>query len=319
MKDQFQRNIDYMRISITEQCNLHCRYCRPGSIPSMDVDCLTCDEMLRLCRIFLRLGIRKFKITGGEPLIRCDVMDFLKRLKSLPGTCQVTVTTNGVLLEPCVSEMAQIGIDGINVSVDSMDPKEYKNITGKDCLFDVLQGIKAAEKAEIPVKINKVILPEDTMENLQPFFQLIKEHRIPVRLIEQMPLGSCKYTESQLTGERILKEIRNNGCKIKKINALIGNGPAVYYQIEGYKGYLGLIEALQHNFCGKCNRIRLLADGCLKTCLYYPPVLSLKNLIQTGASDEEIAQKIKKAIFNKPRSHHFLERPSKEEMYRIGG
>ena len=319
MEDQFHRNIDYLRISVTEQCNLRCRYCRPEPVDAADLDCLTCDEMLKLCRIFLQLGIRKFKITGGEPLIRRGIMDFLKELKALPKTGQVTVTTNGVLLESFAAQMAQTGIDGINVSVDSLDQKKYEQITGKDCLFDVLQGICAAEEAGIPIKINKVILPEDTMEDLLPFFQIMKERRIPVRLIEQMPLGSCRYTEPKLTGEKILKEIRDKGWSVKKVDAQIGNGPAVYYQMEGYQGYLGLIEALHHNFCGECNRIILLSDGSLKSCLYYPPVLSLKDLIRTGAADTEMAQKIREAVFCKPRSHHFLEKPSDEKMYRIGG
>lgn len=223
MEDQFHRNIDYLRISVTEQCNLRCRYCRPEPVDAADLDCLTCDEMLKLCRIFLQLGIRKFKITGGEPLIRRGIMDFLKELKALPKTGQVTVTTNGVLLESFAAQMAQTGIDGINVSVDSLDQKKYEQITGKDCLFDVLQGICAAEEAGIPIKINKVILPEDTMEDLLPFFQIMKERRIPVRLIEQMPLGSCRYTEPKLTGEKILKEIRDKGWSVKKVDAQIGN------------------------------------------------------------------------------------------------
>lgn len=308
-----------MRISVTERCNLWCRYCRPKSGNHTDSEELSYDEILRLCRIFIRLGIHKYKITGGEPLVRPGILDFLEQIKSLSGVSQVTLTTNGTLLGDAVRRLAQAGIDGVNVSVDSLDPETYAEITGKDCLSDVLDGIRAAKDAGLLVKINKVILPDEEMEDIWPFFEFMREYDIPVRMIERMPLGSCQYVEPKLTGDRILKELEQRGWHMKPAARTMGNGPASYYKAEGIRGYLGLIEAVRHNFCKDCNRVRLLSDGSLKTCLYEPPGLQIKNLLREGASEEELAEKIRTEIFHKPQSHHFLEKPSAEEMYRIGG
>lgn len=319
MKDRFQREIDYMRISVTENCNLWCHYCRPKSGSCTGSEILSYAEILRLCRIFIRLGIHKYKITGGEPLVRPGILEFLEQIKNLPGISQVTLTTNGTLLGDSARQLAQTGIDGVNVSVDSLDSETYANITGKDCLNDVLKGIRAAKEEGLLVKINKVILPDEEMEDIWPFFEFMRESDIPVRMIEKMPLGSCQYVEPKLTGDRILKELEQRGWHMKPVSCALGNGPASYYKAEGIQGYLGLIEAVHHNFCRGCNRVRLLSDGSLKTCLYEPPGLNMKNLLLEGVSEEEMFQKIQTEIFHKPRSHHFLEKPSDEEMYRIGG
>ena len=319
MKDRFQREIDYMRISVTENCNLWCHYCRPKSGSCTGSEILSYAEILRLCRIFIRLGIHKYKITGGEPLVRPGILEFLEQIKNLPGISQVTLTTNGTLLGNSARRLAQAGIDGVNVSVDSLDPETYADITGKDCLNDVLNGIRAAKEEGLLVKINKVILPDEEMEDIWPFFEFMRKSGIPVRMIEKMPLGSSQYVEPKLTGDRILRELEQKGWHMKPVSQSLGNGPASYYKAAGIRGYLGLIEAVHHNFCKDCNRVRLLSDGSLKTCLYEPPRLNMKNLLLEGLSQDELLEKARTEIFCKPPSHHFLEKPSSEEMYRIGG
>lgn len=321
MEDQFQRKIEYARISITDRCNLRCRYCRPDHQEILEHnDILTYEELLQICEMFCRLGIRRFKVTGGEPLVRRGCLSFMRSLKQLTGVKQVTLTTNGTLLRSQISKLKEIKIDGINISLDTLDPEKYRQITGSYQLDEVLDSIDAAWEAEIPVKINKVLLPEDTMEDLWPFVERFMEKRkIPVRLIEQMPFGNQKVESSVLTGETILKAMQQKGRSADRLDTKLGNGPASYYRIQGAAAPLGLIEAVHGNFCTGCNRIRLTSAGWLKPCLYSSPTLSLRDLLRNGRSEEEILQKIRKEIFAKPASHHFGEKPSAEEMYQIGG
>lgn len=321
MEDQFQRKIEYARISITDRCNLRCRYCRPDHQEILEHnDILTYEELLQICEMFCRLGIRRFKVTGGEPLVRRGCLSFIRRLKQLPGAKQVTLTTNGTLLRPQISKLREMKIDGINISLDTLDPEKYRQITGSYQLDEVLTSIDAAWEAEIPVKINKVLLPEDTMEDLWPFVERFMEKRkIPVRLIEQMSFGNQKVESSVLTGEIILKAMQQKGRSADRLDTKLGNGPASYYRIQGAAAPLGLIEAVHGNFCTGCNRIRLTSAGWLKPCLYSSPTLSLRDLLRNGRLEEEILQKIRKEIFAKPASHHFGEKPSAEEMYQIGG
>lgn len=321
MEDQFQRKIEYARISITDRCNLRCRYCRPDHQEILEhSDILTYEELLQICEMFCRLGIRRFKVTGGEPLVRRGCLSFIRSLKHLSDTEQVTLTTNGTLLHPQISKLKEIKIDGINISLDTLDPKKYRQITGSYQLDEVLDSIDAAWEAGIPVKINKVLLPEDTMEDLWPFVErFMQKRKIPVRLIEQMPFGNQKVESSVLTGKTILEAMQQKGRSTDKLDTKLGNGPASYYRIQGAAAPLGFIEAVHGNFCRGCNRIRLTSAGWLKPCLYSSPTLSLRNLLRNSSSEEEILQKIRKEIFTKPASHHFGEKPSAEEMYRIGG
>lgn len=322
MKDQFQREIDYIRISITDRCNLCCRYCRPDHIDHLSHnDILTYEEILTLCRIFVKLGIHKFKITGGEPLVRKDCISFIRQLKKLPGVSSVTLTTNGIKLKDSIKELAESEIDGVNVSLDSLNSKTYKKITGTDVVEIVKDAIIAASEAGLSVKINTVLESETSMEDIWAFIDFVKNHRVPVRFIERMPMGFEYEDFSILDKEAILTKIIKKGIRIEKISdtSSIGNGPATYYKLDGYDGLIGFIEALHGKFCHMCNRIRLTSAGQLKPCLYYPETLNLRDMIRNKYDEDEMMQEIKKAIYEKPKSHDFEKEPSEVNMSSIGG
>lgn len=319
MKDQFQRTIDYARISITDRCNLYCTYCRPDHEEKLShEDILRYEEILRLCKILTKIGIDKFKITGGEPLVRKGCAGFIHELKKMDGVNKVTLTTNAVLLARDLDKLAEAGIDGINVSLDFMDREKYKKITGYDGYEQVMKAVKEAVYMGLNVKINAVLTEKTTMEDIQKFIDYIKDHNICVRFIEQMPLGKKQITSS-LSRDEIKKNLRDQGIRFHKVDQRIGNGPAVYEMMEGYKGMIGWIEALHGKFCDTCNRIRITSTGGIKPCLYYEETGNLRDLLRDGSSDEEIRDVLKTMIYQKPQAHHFEEKPSDSKMYTIGG
>lgn len=319
MKDQFQRTIDYARISITDRCNLYCTYCRPDHDEKLShEEILRYEEILRLCKILTTLGIDKFKITGGEPFVRKGCADFIRELKEVDGVSKVTVTTNAILLSRDLTKLAKAGIDGINVSLDFMDREKYKKITGYDGYEQVMTAIKEAVHMGLNIKINAVLTDQTTMQDIQKFIDYIKDHKICIRFIEQMPLGNRQITTA-LSRDEIRNNLKNQGMKFHKVEQRIGNGPAVYETINEYQGMIGWIEALHGKFCDTCNRIRLTSIGGIKPCLYYEEAGNIRNLLRNGSSDTEIRQVLEKMIYQKPQAHHFEERPSDSKMYTIGG
>ncbi len=319
MRDQFAREINYIRISLTDRCNLQCKYCRPDFGEKLaHRDILTYEEILRLCQNLLKLGIKRFKLTGGEPLLRKDSVAFLQRLKALDGVEQVTLTTNGTMLIQHLPKLKAIGIDGINISLDSCNPKTYAEITGSDCLNEVLVAIEEAYTLGLPIKINCVPLSNMQEADLLTMLELVKNRNIPLRFIELMPL-SCNSELQGLSGETIRKMFGEAGIKLLEEKALLGNGPAVYYKAEGYAGAIGFIEPLHNKFCDSCNRIRLTATGLLKPCLYTNETFDLKALLRSDASDEEIMESLRQAIYAKPQGHAFEICPANFPMSAIGG
>ena len=319
MRDQFAREINYIRISLTDRCNLQCKYCRPNfSTKLAHSEILTYEEILRLCQSLVKLGVKRFKLTGGEPLLRKDSVDFLQRLKALDGVEQVTLTTNGTMLRQHLHKLKAIGIDGINISLDSCDAKTYAEITGSDCLDEVLAAIEEAYALDLPVKINCVPLSNMQEADLLAMLELVKNRNIPLRFIELMPL-SCNSELQGLSGETIRKMFGEAGIKLLEEKALLGNGPAVYYRAEGYAGAIGFIEPLHNKFCHSCNRIRLTATGLLKPCLYANETFDLKALLRSDASDEEILEALCQAIYAKPQGHAFEISPANFPMSAIGG
>ena len=319
MKDQFQRTIDYARISITDRCNLYCTYCRPDHEEKLShEEILRYEEILRLCKILTTLGIDKFKITGGEPFVRKGCADFIRELKEVDGVSKVTVTTNAVLLSRDLTKLAEAGIDGINVSLDFMDREKYKKITGYDGYEQVMAAIKEAVHMGLNIKINSVLTDQTTMQDVQKFVDYIKDHKICIRFIEQMPLGNRQITTS-LSRDEIRDNLKKQGMKFHKVEQRIGNGPAVYETIDGYQGMIGWIEALHGKFCDTCNRIRLTSIGGIKPCLYYEETGNIRDLLRNGSSVAEIRQVLEEMIYQKPQAHHFEERPSDGKMYTIGG
>ena len=320
MKDQFQRTIDYARISITDRCNLYCTYCRPDHEELLSHgEILRYEEILRVCKILTTLGIDKFKITGGEPLVRKGCSDFIRELKKTDGVNKVTLTTNAILLSKDLVKLAEAGVDGINISLDFMDQEKYKKITGFDGYKQVISVINKAVNIGLNIKINVVLTERTTMEDIQKFIDYMKDHKICIRFIEQMPLGNKKTTIA-LTRNEIRKNLKDQGIRFHKTEQRMGNGPAVYETMEGYKGMIGWIEALHGKFCDTCNRIRLTSIGGIKPCLYYEEAGNLRDLLRKAeTSDEEIKQILKEIIYRKPQAHHFEEMPSNSKMYTIGG
>ena len=324
MKDRFGREIDYLRISITDRCNLRCVYCMPenGIVQIPHKEILTYDEIIRICRCMTDLGIRKIKLTGGEPLTRKDCATLVQMLKGLDGIEKVTLTTNGVLLKDQIQSLFEAGIDDINISLDTLDASRFAQVTRRESLNQVLEGIEAAlHYPAIGLKINCVPVLEDP-ENLAAVAGLARQYPIHVRFIEMMPIGYGR--EFQFRGEEeICKILEKFYGTMTPVTERYGNGPCHYYKIEGFQGKIGFISAMTHKFCDQCNRVRMTAEGYLKACLQYQTGTDLKRLMRSGCQDEELTEAIQKVIWEKPVSHHFtsVEAESDEErlMSQIGG
>lgn len=326
MIDCFNRKIDYIRISVTDRCNLRCIYCMPkeGVRAVNHKDILTYEEIIRLCRCFASLGISKIKITGGEPLVRKDVAELIGWIKCLEGIKNVTLTTNGVQLKKQLSNLVKNGLDGINVSLDTLDPDIYEAITGEDALQQVLTGVhEALQYPELKVKLNCVPMQNTRKTDIVGIAGLAKNHRLNVRFIEMIPIGLGRnftyYSEDDII--QILEEAYG---PLEVYDKTLGNGPAHYYSIPGFEGKIGFISAISHQFCGECNRVRLTSEGFLKTCLQYENGIDLKALLRGKADDWELEQAIRHAIFHKPVGHNFretshFEAQEQSHMSRIGG
>ncbi len=326
MIDGYKREIDYLRISVTDRCNLRCLYCMPEdgvALVSHD-EILRYHEILRLVRIFASMGIRKIKLTGGEPLVRRQLAQLVQEIKKIPGIQQVTLTTNGVLLREQIKELAEAGIDGINLSLDSLEESEYTKITRRAMLPQVWEGfLEAMEYPHILLKINCVPWRQ-SKESLVRMAELAQKYPVHVRFIEMMPIGLGTLFEGYREAEiyDILREKYGEGRPVKEV---LGNGPGHYIQFQGFQGNIGFISAVSHKFCDTCNRVRLTAQGYLKTCLQYDKGADLRELLRSGATDREIEERIQRALLVKPRCHSFLEKTEniedseKKMMSQIGG
>lgn len=321
MTDNYGRTIDYMRVSITDRCNLRCRYCMPDGIRWIPMEeILTLEEITEVCRQGAALGIRKIKLTGGEPLVRKGCTDLVGMLKEIPGIEQVTLTTNGVLLDRYAEELYKKGLDAVNISLDTLDAERYAEITGTDALDDVLRGIQAMEQYPIPLKLNVVPQRGRNESACVKLAEFARDQSIDVRFIEMMPIGHGKEFETVSNGEirKLLEEHYGTAGEDEKVH---GNGPAVYYRLPGFLGSIGFISAIHGKFCGQCNRIRLTSVGQIKPCLCYGDGISVKEAVRSGRS-EEVRRLIEKAVECKPRAHVFENRcdiTEKREMARIGG
>lgn len=326
MIDVYKRKIDYIRISVTDRCNLRCIYCMPekGVKFLQHEEILSYEEIINLCEVFAKIGISKIKITGGEPLVRKNLSDLIKSIKSIDGINNVTLTTNGILLEEQIDDLVKAGLDGVNISIDTLDKKMYKELTRIGSVDDVMRGLKKAlTYKNLNVKINCVAL-KGKNDDIRDIINLAKDNNIAVRFIEMMPIGLGKDIKGYNEDE--LKEyIENNFGKVTEYNKVLGNGPSHYYELEGYKGKIGFISAVSHKFCESCNRVRLTSTGFLKTCLQFEEGTDLRSLLRNNASKEEIKDVVQKTIYNKPESHRFLEvvkdkkKIEKHVMSQIGG
>lgn len=322
MKDGLGRQITYMRISVTDRCNLRCRYCMPEELESISHDdILRFEEILRICRCAAGAGIRNFKVTGGEPLVRKGCLSLLRDLKKLAAVQAVTLTTNGVLLGDYLEELKAIGIDGINISMDTLDRHRYKALTGRDESSRVWNGFLAAVQTGIPVKINCVPIRDFNEDELPDFIRLAEQYRTDIRFIEMMPIGHGKHMQG-LDSREVLDLAEKQCPGLERDLTVRGCGPADYYKSPSMQGSIGVIGSVHHKFCDSCNRIRLTSEGFLKTCLYYDEGVDLRGPLRSGAADSQLTKLIMDAVTEKPAGHRFGETDERMEyrgMSRIGG
>ncbi|EHI97744.1 molybdenum cofactor biosynthesis protein A [Clostridium sp. DL-VIII] len=325
MLDLFGRTIDYLRISITDKCNFRCKYCMPeGNVDSLKNDeILTLDEIIKICKSASELGIKKIKITGGEPLLREDVIELIKCIKRLPLINNVTLTTNGALLYDKIQELKESEIDSINVSLDSLVKEKFNDITRREEFDAVIKGIKEAIKNGIKVKINCVPIKNFNFDEITNIALISKEKNVDVRFIEMMPMG-LGQSFSGVSSKEILEVLEKEYGEFSKIENIDGNGPATYYRNKEFRGSIGFISAVSNEFCKNCNRIRVTADGFLKPCLCYGSGFDIKNLIRNRIDEKELTNAIKIGILSKPEKHEFNEKKKSDKieirkMSQIGG
>lgn len=325
MNDQFQRTIDYLRVSLTDRCNLRCTYCMPEAgvewLPHAEV--LTYEELLRLCRIFAGLGISKIKLTGGEPLLRKGVPCLVAGLKAIDGIRCVTLTTNGLLLADQLPALMEAGLDGVNISLDTLDPAQFRTITRREGLDRVLAGLDAAlSYYNLSVKLNCLPLGIND-DQLIPLAALAKDRPLAVRFIELMPIGEGGGGPCRTEGE-VRALLEGAFGPMTAYDGVMGNGPGHYFTLPGFTGKVGFISAMSHSFCRQCNRVRLTAQGFLKTCLQYEEGADLKPFLRGGKSDRDLRELVAGAIHQKPDHHRFqedgrVEKAERRGMSQIGG
>lgn len=323
MLDRYGRVINYLRISVTDRCNLRCCYCMPEGVQDVGMkNILTFEEIWEIVRTGVSLGITHIRITGGEPLMRKGCVDLIRGIREIPGVGTITMTTNGVLLENYGKQLKEAGVDGVNISLDTLDPEEFYKITGKRELQEVLAGIRAAKTAGLPVKLNAVNRKE--LDPI-PLVRYAQEENLPIRFIEMMPVGYGKKYVGRSNEElrETLEAVCGNAeCMTNREElSRMGSGPAVYYQFSDLKVPVGFISAIHGKFCDTCNRVRLTAEGYLKLCLCYDEGEDLRRVLREGEK-ENLRTIMEQTIFRKPAAHcfeHPAEMTETHEMVKIGG
>ena len=323
MLDRYGRVINYLRISVTDRCNLRCCYCMPEGVQDVGMkNILTFEEIWEIVRTGVSLGITHIRITGGEPLVRKGCVNLIRGIREIPGVETITMTTNGVLLGNYGKQLKEAGVDGVNISLDTLDPEEFYKITGKRELQEVLAGIRAAKTAGLPVKLNAVNRKE--LDPI-PMVRYAQEENLPLRFIEMMPVGYGKKYVGRSNEE--LRETLEAVCgkaecmTNREELSRMGSGPAVYYQFSDLKVPVGFISAIHGKFCDTCNRVRLTAEGYLKLCLCYDEGEDLRRVLREGEK-ENLRTIMEQTIFRKPAAHcfeHPAEMTETHEMVKIGG
>ncbi|MGF7078157.1 GTP 3',8-cyclase MoaA [Mucilaginibacter sp. UYCu711] len=301
--DNHGRTINYMRLAVTDRCNLRCFYCMPedGLNWLSRTELMSYEEMLRASTILVKMGIEKIRITGGEPFVRKDIMKLLTSLSQLNGLKELSITTNGVLTAPYVAEMKALGIRSVNLSLDTLDANRFFAITRRDEFADVMNTLNELLKHDFEVKINAVVMDGKNTQDIVPMVELTKDLPISVRFIEEMPFNGDNDSYQGVVWDhvRILDEITSHYPQIQKL-VDPPHSTAYNYQIPGHKGSVGIIAAYSRTFCGTCNRIRITPQGTLKNCLYDDGVLNIKDLMRSGVSDREIEKYLLNAFNHRP-------------------
>ena len=325
MFDSAQRNIHYLRLSVTDLCNLRCRYCMPDGVEKLEREAvLTYEEFLRLAALFARCGVDTVRVTGGEPLVRKGVDQLVAGLKAIPGIRKVTMTTNAVLLEQQLPALLEAGLDSVNISLDTLDPALFAKITARDEFAAVQAGLQAALESGLPVKLNCVPQAGVNEGELEQLAALAKDNALQVRFIEMMPIGYGAAMPC-ISGPELRTRFARRWPELAPLSPAqehaLGDGPAVYYTVPGWQGSIGFIAAVHGKFCASCNRVRLTSQGFLRPCLASETGCDLRALLRSGADDAQLLAAIRETIWAKPREHHFNDSsmPATRGMYRIGG
>ncbi len=326
--DSWNREIDYLRIAVTDRCNLRCFYCMPAEgidyLPKKEL--LSYEEIIRLATVFASLGIKKIRLTGGEPFLRKDFISLLRNLKGIAGIEAVHITTNGVLTAPYLDEMNEIGVDGVNLSLDSLNRENFHKITRRDEFDTVMKTLEGLTHRGFNTKINMVVMHGKNTHEVIDMAQLASDRNISVRFIEEMPFNGSEMAASQKNWShtRILEELTKAFPSLKKLDSDPSN-PATLYQVAGHLGNIGIIPAFSRTFCGACNRIRLTATGTIKNCLYDEGVLDIKSLLRSNKKDDELREILVATVQKREKDGFAAERNRKvdknisESMSSIGG
>jgi cyclic pyranopterin phosphate synthase len=308
IRDMHDRTISYLRLSVTDRCNLRCKYCVPQDAAAMPerLKLLSFDELTRIVRVSASLGIRKIRVTGGEPLVRPGIVPFLERINVIPGIGEVVLTTNGILLSQMAADLRQAGVKRLNISLDSLLPSRFEAITGGGSLKRVLAGIEAARSAGFPApQINAVMLRGVNDHEINDFAALSAQTGMAVRFIEYMPVnGDAGWRASYLNSDEILGILSRKHHLIPEEH-IEGAGPARYFRLEGTEGKIGVISPISKHFCANCNRLRVTAEGFARGCLFSSEGTDLRPFLQTG--DFAVRQILSKIILEKPTSHNLSE------------
>ncbi len=314
LKDQFGRSIEYLRISVTDRCNFRCVYCMPAEglewLPKRDI--LSYEEITAIVRQLAPLGLRRLRITGGEPTIRPDLAELIAMLKAVPGIEDIALSTNGVKMPALAAELRAAGLDRVNISADSLRAERISAIARRNLGFDPVTAALAAERAGLsPVKLNMVVLRGVNDDEVEDFARLTMEHPWHVRFIELMPVGEMRDLtwEHVVPSDEILSRLEALGALVADSGPARGNGPAVYHRFVGAPGTVGVITPMTHTYCGSCNRVRLTADGKLRTCLYGDHEVNLRDPLRAG---DDLTPLYVQALANKPKEHELL-------LLKVGG
>ena len=325
MFDRYQREIHYLRLSVTDLCNLRCRYCMPDGVEKLEREAvLTYEEFLRLAALFARCGIDTVRVTGGEPLVRKNVAQLVAGLKATPGIRRVTLTTNAVLLAEQLPALLDAGLDSVNISLDTLRPEVFRQITARDDFAAVQAGLQTALESGLPVKLNCVPQAGVNEGELEQLAALAKDNAMQVRFIEMMPIGYGAAMPC-ISGPELRARFARRWPELAPLSPAqehaLGDGPAVYYTVPGWQGSIGFIAAVHGKFCASCNRVRLTSQGFLRPCLASETGCDLRALLRSGADDAQLLAAIRETIWAKPREHHFNDSsmPATRGMYRIGG
>jgi cyclic pyranopterin phosphate synthase len=331
--DQFSRTISYLRLSLTDRCNLRCIYCMPDEnqdstshiktgkfLPHSEL--LSYEELLRIVRLAVSLGMDKIRLTGGEPLVRKGVIDFIKALGEIDGLKQIRLTTNGVLLAEYAEHLFASGVCHINVSLDTLQPEKFKKITGRDKFALVWEGLTIAASMGFTIKINVVAMRGVNDDEFLDFARLAMNYPFQVRFIEFMPVGEKDswHKEQFIRADSIRRDIATLGT-LTPFQRPYGKGPARMFELcgEGGKGEVGFISPISHHFCDQCNRLRLTSEGRLRACLLKDYETDLKHLLRGGATDQEIVASIRQTVLDKPQGHTMRNEIDAQERARCGG